>query len=431
MFDFLKSERSKLLSAAKNWIYLGEKVYNFRKDQLSEGDLSELGSRINEVQKQRRAKPLNESKLDYAVKGLEEHLKKVGGNFYPRSSLAENVDFFFYALVIYLGFTAFFVKPFKIPTNSMWPTYHGMTAEVWEEAEEAPGAVGRAFRFLAFGASRYEVKAPADGELMIPVYQGTAYRVPYEVVGKRRFLILPGKGYKYGFQVGDATAEVVVPQDFGMEEQVLREYLFDGEEEYVDGMREMAAAHGSEMATAQIRRPDGRVGMVPLRMIRTGRHFREGETVLAFDVLTGDNLLVDRMSYHFVRPETGDGFVFRTRNIPGIADDKFYIKRLVGTPGDTVEISDGGLLVNGEPAEGSIAFERNAEQVPPYSGYVGKGYLQRGEVLTVPEDRYFALGDNSDHSADGRDWGFVPEEDVIGKPFIIYYPFTRRWGLTR
>jgi signal peptidase I len=55
--------------------------------------------------------------------------------------------------------------------------------------------------------------------------------------------------------------------------------------------------------------------------------------------------------------------------------------------------------------------------------------LRAGEVVTLPEPRYFALGDNSNNSADSRYWGYVPAADVVGKPLVIYYPFTRRWGL--
>jgi signal peptidase I len=57
--------------------------------------------------------------------------------------------------------------------------------------------------------------------------------------------------------------------------------------------------------------------------------------------------------------------------------------------------------------------------------------LPPGEVLTVPENSFFALGDNSHDSRDGRYWGFVPAEDAIGRPLFIYYPFTSRWGLAK
>jgi signal peptidase I len=75
--------------------------------------------------------------------------------------------------------------------------------------------------------------------------------------------------------------------------------------------------------------------------------------------------------------------------------------------------------------------------VPPYTGYTyanpagGGTYLFKGQTLTVPPGTYFAMGDNSSNSFDGRYWGFVPAADVIGRPLFVYYPFTHRWGPAR
>jgi signal peptidase I len=170
-----------------------------------------------------------------------------------------------------------------------------------------------------------------------------------------------------------------------------------------------------------------------------------GDTVLSFDILTGDQLFVDRVSYHFVKPSVGQGFVFRTGNIKGlgrsvrnsaggydyVAEDKYYVKRLVGLPGDRIEIREPALYRNESPITGSKAFDLNARREGKYPGYRYAGVLTAGDVVTVPEDGFLALGDNSPDSYDGRSWGFVPEEDVIGRPLWIYYPLTRRWGPTR
>jgi signal peptidase I len=170
-------------------------------------------------------------------------------------------------------------------------------------------------------------------------------------------------------------------------------------------------------------------------LLRTGREVQSGDRILAFDILTGDQLFVDRLSYHFVPPQVGQGFVFRTGNIPGLAGDQYYIKRLVGVPGDTLEIREPELWRNGAPITGAKAFDRNNRQEGAYAGYIpGPDHhpgsmLRAGEVVTLPEPRYFALGDNSNNSADSRYWGYVPAADVVGKPLVIYYPFTRRWGL--
>jgi signal peptidase I len=171
-----------------------------------------------------------------------------------------------------------------------------------------------------------------------------------------------------------------------------------------------------------------------VRCIRTGKRVQAGERAISFDELTGDQLFVDRMSYHFIRPSVGSGFVFRTGNIPDIArqfGDQYYIKRLVGVPGDKLEIKGPVLHRNGAPIAGSSAFEANAKHHGNYSGYLAIGGLSPGKTVEVPENNYFALGDNSGNSQDGRYWGFVPAKDVVGRPVFVYYPFTSRWGPAR
>ena len=58
-----------------------------------------------------------------------------------------------------------------------------------------------------------------------------------------------------------------------------------------------------------------------------------------------------------------------------------------------------------------------------------RGLLRKGEEITVPDDAYVALGDNSGHSYDSRGWGYVPESMTVGRPVMIFYPFTKRFGL--
>ena len=174
-------------------------------------------------------------------------------------------------------------------------------------------------------------------------------------------------------------------------------------------------------------------GSVRTTRVSTGKTFQKGERLLSFDILTGDQLFVDRMSYHFSEPKVGQGFVFRTRNIKGVEregkyTDKYYIKRLVGVPGDTLEVKEPALYRNGKEIEGSAAFGKNAQREGLYRGYVNIERLDAGKTVTIPEDSFFAMGDNSSDSLDSRYWGTVPGKDVIGKPLFIYYPFTRRWG---
>jgi len=157
----------------------------------------------------------------------------------------------------------------------------------------------------------------------------------------------------------------------------------------------------------------------------------KGEKIISFDILTGDLLFVDRLSYNFIQPKIGSGFVFKTGNIPALKErvgDRYFVKRLVGLPGDKLEVKAPVLWRNGQPIDGSASFGREARQEGLYPGYTNNGSLPAGEVLTIPEHSYFAMGDNSPDSYDSRGWGVVPEKDVVGRPLFIYYPLTTRWG---
>ncbi len=119
------------------------------------------------------------------------------------------------------------------------------------------------------------------------------------------------------------------------------------------------------------------------------------------------------------------------QDVAGNQISQYYVKRLVGTPGDTLEIKTPVLYRNGKPIEGSDAFGKNARREGKYPGYTNDGTQPPGGTVTVPPNSFFALGDNSPRSKDSRYWGFVPEKDVVGRPLFIYFPLTSRWGPAR
>lgn len=106
MFNFFKSEHAKLRETAKNWLYLASKVYHFRKDLLSDSELAKLVQLSEEVKVGIKSRKDNGERLRSSVEGLKKHMQQVGANYYPRSSMAENVEFFFAAIIIYIGFTS-------------------------------------------------------------------------------------------------------------------------------------------------------------------------------------------------------------------------------------------------------------------------------------------------------------------------------------
>jgi signal peptidase I len=409
MFGFFPSQDKKMRENAANWLELADKVYHFRRDLLTANQVAELQSRTADLKAQVKEKAGAE-KLKLAIERLEEVLRRTGGAIYPKSALVENVEFFLVAAIVILGIRTYFVQPFKIPTNSMWPTYNGMTAEVWRNSEAVPSLPAKLARFALFGARHHEVVAPASGQVAFPITAGgTVY---FTKKPARSWLIFPSLNRLYTFQVGGQEVQLQVPEDFDFDTWVVENGLGFSR-------RQLAAKVG----------PNESGRWVPLDL-----HAEAGKPFLSFDILTGDQLFVDRVSYHFMRPKVGQGFVFRTGNIEGIGQDQYYIKRLIGVPGDRIEIKEPVVYRNGAPITGAEAFDLNARRVGKYRGYFnatpesGARYLFPGEQLNVPEDKYFAMGDNSGNSADGRYWGFVPAKDVVGRPLFVYFPFTRHWG---
>jgi signal peptidase I len=126
-----------------------------------------------------------------------------------------------------------------------------------------------------------------------------------------------------------------------------------------------------------------------------------------------DKLIVDKMSYHFVDPQRGDIVVFSpTENIkkenPNLKDA--FIKRIIGLPGDKVEVKGERVYINGQPLQ-----EQYIEAPPQY---------QYGPV-TVPANSYLVLGDNRNNSYDSHFWGFVPRDNIIGRAVVRFWPPNR------
>lgn len=132
-------------------------------------------------------------------------------------------------------------------------------------------------------------------------------------------------------------------------------------------------------------------------------------------LMEGDRLLVDKTIYRRSEPKRGDIIVFRSPDDP----KRPFVKRLVAFPGETVEIRDERIIINGSALHASAG---RWATLPYYSR--GK-YGEKGRPVTVPADHYFVLGDNSASSRDSRYWGFVPKQNLIGKAYKIYWPAHR------
>ncbi len=439
MFGLFESQEKKMRDNASNWLELASKVWSYRRDELSARDSDELVGRTEDLRKLLKGRA-DAARLKLGIEALEGVLGRTGGAIYPKTSLVENVEFFLVAAIVILGIRTYFVQPFKIPTNSMWPTYYGMVAENLPPGSPAPNLAEQAFRFLAYGAQRNTIVAPRGGPVSVPLFiSGDTASVAYTLKDGRSWLIFPSRVREYTFYVGGEPVSIRLSSDFSKFDDIVFSTFFPDRDALAAQIRRAEASGEIEPMLMKI--DDAKDDLYKAYRVPLGRTVRAGEPIVRFDLLAGDQLFVDRISFHFMRPTVGQGFVFRTDNIPDIARTfgaQYFIKRLVGVPGDRIEVREPAIYRNGAPITGSTAFDLNARRVSPYRGYGNATHddpryrqLFKGETITVPEHGYLAMGDNSYDSFDGRFWGFVPAKDVVGRPLFIYYPFTRRWGTAK
>jgi signal peptidase I len=126
-------------------------------------------------------------------------------------------------------------------------------------------------------------------------------------------------------------------------------------------------------------------------------------------------LLVNKLTYRMSQPKRGDVIVFHPPTSPGVN----YIKRIIATPGETVEVKDGMIFVNNT--------QINEPYIPEEKTLVRNSQAANLKA-TLGQNEYFVLGDNRDHSSDSREWGSVPRENIIGKAWVILFP-VKNFGL--
>ena len=291
----------------------------------------------------------------------------------------ENAEVALVAIALALGVRAYFLQPFKIPTHSMRPTLLGILNQ--PEQNQPPGIFFRLLDFVLEGKTYHRAVAPRNGQILSVREARLAGFIPW------------------------TTTEIVSDN--------WKEILWTSLQEAREG------------------------GL----KVRSGDSVREGEVLANFSSATGDHLFVNKMIYHFRKPERAEIFVFTTERIDGIESglrlrgiegSQYYIKRCVALGGDLLRVNPPEVWINGAPAE-ALACRRVAGQKDGYPGYTfGQTYLTNpNDQFQVPAKDYWAMGDNSPNSFDSRGWGPVPAANLIGKGAFVYWPITKRWGLIR
>lgn len=305
----------------------------------------------------------------------------------PHRKLRENVEVLFVAIAAAMAIRAYFFQPFKIPTGSMQPTLYGITIRQMEpgEADHLPARIvkffskgevylkhdtffDRAARFIAVGKG-YSTKSRASGYIRT---KHTAQGVALD--------------YRDNFDAGQSVT------------------IFVGDTPHV-------------------------VSRQLVGLCRFGEYIKRGESLLRGVAKAGDYILVNRMKYNFFPPKRGDIVVFDAEEATGKA--AYYIKRMVGLPGETISVAPPYLMVNGKPPT-DPRFQKlfyNSD----YSGYVFGSYgaqeapriAKAGDSIQLADDEYLFFGDNTRNSLDGRYFGGVKRERLLGNAFFVGLPFDR------
>lgn len=125
----------------------------------------------------------------------------------------------------------------------------------------------------------------------------------------------------------------------------------------------------------------------------------------------GEYLIVDQLSYRFEEPQAGDVVIFRYPQDPST----YFIKRIIGVPGDTVAINGSAVTVTNELHPQGVVLDEP---------YIGSMSSTDSLTETLDTGEYFVMGDNRDYSSDSRVWGVLPRENIIGRAYLRLFPFS-------
>jgi signal peptidase I len=397
-----------------------------------------------------------------AIRSIEEVANRTCAQAAPEDTknlaLRENLEVIFVAVVIAVGLRSYVAQPFKIPTGSMEPTLNGIvgTDLIDDPSYQLPSPPARWLSSLLLGKRHIDLAAAHSGRI---VSLSASTSLP--LLERFNIHTIPFISASYiGWDTtGDGQPDRrqrvpiepnILERDLGLASRARLSRLPGGQTTFD---------------------PEGRA--IQLGDRRSSAPIEKGEPLARGFAVRGDSIFVNKIAYHFRKPQRGEVFVFSTRDVIPPDDPRVgsqhYIKRLVGTPGDVVSIyvagdgSPGQLYIGTSPAaEFGIARTVESASGSRYHGYTipatspifarwrtapqtdlgpgtqvsrgtGQGESSRSGTLAMPlaDDEFLALGDNSANSYDGRNWGPVPRRNLVGPAFMVFWPFGDHWGQIR
>ncbi len=360
-------EKRRLAKTARLTIQQAIHVVNMRGDLMEKGDVSAIKHHAVALSDAMKAR--DHATLHERLNALAACLERHTLKHPVRGgALRENFEVLVVAVAVAMGLRAYFIQPFKIPTGSMQPTLYGITATSNVQPSVADRFPFNLVKFAITGDWYSVRKAKAGGTLGHPLSHPTDPSVAVFRIG------------------GGAHA---IPSD-------------------------------------ALRQSQGTSTYHPLRRINVGDVLWAGVTH------RGDHLFVNKVIWNFRKPRRDEVMVFTTDGIEGLEPGTHYIKRMCGMPNETLSIDPPYLVINGERMSGLRGIDKVTAAQGLYSGYQWAGDFDSvHSKCELGPDAYFAMGDNTRNSKDSRYWGTVPSRNLVGPAVVVYWPFTRRWGLIR
>ncbi|MFT5906421.1 MAG: signal peptidase I [Cryomorphaceae bacterium] len=401
------------------------KFLNYKRDLMEPDRVIEIESRRADLKSAIKAGKKEEA-LE-AGKLLEKTCEHALPKYRSPNAFQENIEVFFVAIVVALGIRAYFLQPFRIPTNSMYPALNGITGGALVK-KDWPSFPVRMVQQATHGRNYFSLTASSDARIVdITDYQSLHF-FPRVRVQFSSGQIETFSGSATSLEQAGLTKlydELIKKQDPGSWARLKHKSIDDRADAYFRGSRDFG------------------------QPIFKKYNIEAGTKVLAGYTESGDLILVDKVSYHFKSPKQDEVFVFDTRGIEYIEESNrvnktppsHYIKRLIATPGQNISIQpvehndpdypDGGILIRDGQNADDPGIMRVQSRQGGFNGYMLMGITnkQLDYKPSTGQSEYWAMGDNSYKSSDSRVWGSVKEFNVVGPAFLSLWPFgSGHWG---
>ena len=215
---------------AREILRLGLKALAYRHDLLPAEEAERLKQTTQDLRESLSQKSVSGKELEDKAKAVDEALQKSGGLYYHKKGWVENVEMLLVAAIVVIGIRSFFLQPFIIPTNSMYPSFYGMQPYVYEDGEQIPSFAEQAVDKILLGASHFRVEAEASGHLYLLLHDGgmRTWRQETSSFPDGKFFVFPTSVSEYLFEIGGVEHSLRIPLEFASQMDVLLARKFGG-----------------------------------------------------------------------------------------------------------------------------------------------------------------------------------------------------------